>query len=429
MQQLELNLTTGAENNEEIVPWRYRFAKNALIEEFDEIRFVYGLWETLFGCWIVDPTRQRSTEVIPTWQPLNQNGIWRDQREVRFPHYFSSGGPISQKWRYEANAAFAGYFSGIPQVARTLVASFEHLQWLGLGLIWNEARFAQFLDDELFNDKEQFIFSCCALADATQKPRSWRHEFVTALMTEQRVELLGRLTDLPCSNATLRAIYKLGSAPCSKEVYQGLIYFINDNPTSKVFSHANQIHAGLINVLEQLPHELLQTNIVNILLRDLDLDSLDDESPDGTLGILFGQLAGLFSLAPTKLKSAMTDSFGQARDLEQLIKYKDRWEPRIIETIEFPAPPVQTLENLIPLSSAAAMREESRLMQNCLANMITFVLQERVYFFHWSGSVPATVMFENTEDQGWQFCEALGVKNEPIPEEIVEGICSCYRPW
>ena len=48
MRQLELNLTSRAEHDGEAAPWRYRFTKNALVEELDGIRHVYGLWESLF---------------------------------------------------------------------------------------------------------------------------------------------------------------------------------------------------------------------------------------------------------------------------------------------------------------------------------------------------------------------------------------------
>ena len=425
MRQLEFNLTPRAHDGE-AAPWRYRFTKNALVEELDGNRHVYGLWESLFGCWIVDPVTRRSYEIIPTWRPLNQNGVWRDQREIRFHAAPVYRGTFSPRWRYEANAAFAGYFTGIPQVTRSLVASFDHLQWLGLDLIWKECRFAPFLDDELFNEREQFFFSCCALADATVQSRAWRHEFVTALMTEKRPVLLGRLSRLPCSKATLRAIYKLGRTPCSREVYKGLINFVNEHPSSKVFRHADQIPPGTISVLERLPRELLQTNIVNILLRDLDLVSGVAESVGERLQESIDHLTGFFAVAPTKLKTAMADSLRRVRDVDQLFSYLDRWENRLIEVIEFPPSPVRTFENLVPLSSAAAVREEGRQMQNCLADLIPYVLQERFYFFHLDGAVPATVVLVNTPDLGWRFSEALGVGNEPLPKQTIDRLHSLF---
>ncbi len=83
MRQLELNLTPRSEHRASVDPWRYRFTDNALIEEWGGRRIVYGLWEKLFGCWIVDTNNYRSREIVPTWRPLNRNGVWRDQAEIR----------------------------------------------------------------------------------------------------------------------------------------------------------------------------------------------------------------------------------------------------------------------------------------------------------------------------------------------------------
>jgi hypothetical protein len=425
MRQLEFNLTPQAEHDRGGNPWKYRFTDESLVEELDDKRIVYGLWESLFGCWIVDPVSRRSREIIPTWQPLNENGIWRDQWDVRFPVAHAYRSAVSPRWRYEANAAFAGYFSGIPQVARTLVASFEHFQWLGLDLIWIDYQFASFLDDELFHEKQQFVFSCFTLSDATKRSRAWRHEFVTALMTEPRAELLERLSGLQCSKATARALYKLGPSPCSRDVYRILINFLNDHPGSKAFRHADQIPPGIINVLEKLPRELLQTNIISILLRDLDSVSCDGESVEDRLGVSINHISGLFSVAPKKLKTAMTESIRRVRDIDQLFNYMDRWENRLIEVVEFPPPPVENFGDLLmPLTSAAAMREESRQMQNCLADLVPHVLQGKTYFFHWDDVFPATVMLENSPEDGWRFYSALGVENEPLPEQAEDRLLS-----
>lgn len=426
MRQLEFNLTPRAEHQPLVNPWKYRFTENALIEELDDRRFVYGLWESLFGCWIVAPVSGRSREIVPTWRPLNENGIWRDQWDVRFTVTPTPRIPSSPQWRYEANAAFAGYFAGIPQVWRSLVASFDHFQWLGLDLIWKEHGFAAFLDDALFDERQQFVFSCFALADATDQPRAWRHEFVTALMTEKRAGLLGRLSGLPCSKAAVRAIYKLGPTPCTKTVYRALINLVNEHPTSKAFCHAHQIQPEIIYLLELLPSAAVQTNIVSILLGDADATRDIYEKIIERYEPPERYIDRLFANAPEKVKAAMTDSFRQVRDIDQFYSCMDRWESRLIEAIEFPPSPVPTFEHLRPLTSAAAVREEGLYMKNCLADLIPDVLQGRAYFFHWDGPIPATVMLTNTPDEGWWFSQALGIGNEPIPEDTEHWIRVCF---
>ena len=98
MRQLELNLNPQAEHDSGGSPWKYRFTDNALVEELNAKRIVYGLWESFFGCWIVDPVSRRSREIIPTWQPLNENGIWRDQWDVRFPVAHAYRSAVSPRW-------------------------------------------------------------------------------------------------------------------------------------------------------------------------------------------------------------------------------------------------------------------------------------------------------------------------------------------
>ena len=159
MTQLEMSLTSDVENAAEGEAWNYRFTKEALVEEIESKRIIYGLWDKLFGCWVVDPATFRWCEIIPTWKPLSRNGVWRDQRDIRFLTDNEHRRPHSSRWRYTANAVFAGYFSGIPQRVRSVVAAMEHHQWLALDLIWQEPRFAQFLDEEIFNETQQYVFA------------------------------------------------------------------------------------------------------------------------------------------------------------------------------------------------------------------------------------------------------------------------------
>ena len=110
MRELEFNLTPRAEHHGSIEPWAYRFEKGTLLEEINSRRYVYGLWDNFFGCWEIDTETNTSREIIPTWEPLNSTGVWRDHLEIRFENVPSITWLLSPKWRYEANAAFAGLF-------------------------------------------------------------------------------------------------------------------------------------------------------------------------------------------------------------------------------------------------------------------------------------------------------------------------------
>ena len=55
-----------------------------------------------------------------------------------------------------------------------------------------------------------------------------------------------------------------------------------------------------------------------------------------------------------------------------------------------------------------------RRMRNCVADYTEEILSESVYFYHWAGVNPATVMLENNNDRGWCLSAVLGPRNSEI---------------
>ena len=53
-------------------------------------------------------------------------------------------------------------------------------------------------------------------------------------------------------------------------------------------------------------------------------------------------------------------------------------------------------------------------MRNCVAEYTEEILSESVYFYHWGGETPATVMLENKNDRSWRLSAALGRRNADI---------------
>lgn len=424
MRQLELNLTPRSEHRASVDPWRYRFTDNALIEEWGGRRIVYGLWEKLFGCWIVDINNYRSREIVPTWRPLNRNGVWRDQAEIR---RFGGAPPpkaLASKWRYEANAAFAGYFTGIPHRLRAVVAPLDHHQWLGLDLAWQEPRFADFLDAEFFNGTEQYVYACFELAKAANLNRARRRHFVETLLHCKRTEFMAEITGHPCSRTTLRVINKLGGEPLSAELYRTVIACMNDTRAAKALCHAECIDPDTIQVLSHLPSEFLVPGVVRILLEDPALATcwLED-GYTGMLGVT-RHLQELLSSAPDAWRSRIMTALRGVSDVEELGNWAARWQDRLTEFLRFPPPPFPTQGRLAPIATAAEMRSEARRMRNCLRRKIASVIDNRAYFFHWDGEEQATVLIENESGRGWRFTEALGRDNTRLSPQTVAYICA-----
>ena len=420
MRQLELNLISEAECAAEA--WNYRFTSDALVEEIESKRIVYGLWGKLFGCWVTDPATGKWREIIPTWEPLNRNGVWRDQRDIRFSTDNEHRRPHSSRWRYEANAAFAGFFSGIPQRVRSVVAAMGRYQWLALDLIWHEPTFAQFLDEELFNDRQQYLFACFCLADAIALPRAKRRVLAQILMECKRTDVLGELLRSSCTKGNLKSIYKLGDEPCYPTMYHNLIELSANPIVSKAFSHAERISPMAVEFLMDLHGELLLPKLVRMILdQELAVETIEKDHERAVITDL-NHIVYMCAKLHTNQAMKVTSSIETVGSLADLTKWARKWKASLIQMIDFPPPPMPGNHRLIPLSSASDMRREGRDMRNCVHDLIPMVVANHNYFYHWGGREPATVMLLKSRHNGWLFGDARGLGNGPLSDQTQQNI-------
>ena len=407
--------------------WKYRFTSKALIEETASQRIVYGLWEKLFGCWVVNSATRRSHEIIPTWRPLNKNGVWRDQEEIRFAKHEHPHKAFFPRWRYEANAAFAGYFTGIPRRLRTVVSSLDHYQWLALDLIWQQPEFARFLDEEVYNNTQQFPFSCFALVNAETLSRTRRNELAVSLMSRKRTDLLSELYGAKCTGATLRVLNKLGKRPWSGNLYKAVIGNMSDPVLAKAFSHAESIHPRALDLLNTMPRDFLLPNVARLTLADPEIPA--ETISDARLIDTAGNLSRLLDKAPEIWRRRAMDSLLTIGDLRSLSEWVLKWQWKLIEVLDFPPPPFDGKGPLAPLASAGAMRRESMEMGNCLDRLIAEVIVGRAYFYHWQGTEPASVRIARSIHDGWRFDKALSIDNVPLSKQTEDHVRSLVEKW
>ena len=422
MRQFELNLTPRNEHHGSIKPWVYRFETGTLLEELDMRRHVYGLWDKLFGCWKIDTGSHTSHEIIPTWVPLNSRGIWRDPLDIRFENAPKASWLLSPKWRYEANAAFAAYFSNIPQRIRGVVAPLERHQWLALDMIWQVPGFAYFLDEEIFNGSQQYVFACLALSKAETLSRTARRDLTQCIMTSKRTVLLSRLAAIPNSKKTLRLINKLGDRPCRHGTYLGLMNFLNEDPSSKELLHAGTISPSAVALLNGFPSGFVTPNLVRFVLEDPDDCEILCRYDEYEAGSGFRTVINIFPELSPDWQNRIRSSLRSVQSGDMLPDWGERWAQRLTEAIRFPPPPFTATSHLIPLATAKAVRQESQAMQNCVSRMIGRVMAGEIYFYNWDGPEPATVMIEKSPGSSWRFEEAHGFDNQPLQSQTIDYI-------
>ena len=422
MRQFELNLTPRIEHHGSIEPWVYRFEAGTLIEELDTRRHVYGLWDKLFGCWKIDTATHVSREIVPTWVPLNARGIWRNPLDIRFENAPKSSWLLSPKWRYEANAAFAAYFSSIPPRIRGVVAPLEHHQWVALDMIWQVPEFAYFLDEEMFNGTQQYVFACIALSDAASLSRGMRRDLAKNVMSAKRASLLSHLSATRSSAKTLRLLNKLGDQPHHPATYLGLMGFLATDPNAKELLHTNNFQADAIKLLNCFPSGFLTSNLTRFVLREPEeceaLTSYDDYEP----GAGFRTLLSLYPALSADLQNRVRSSLKRVRSSSALAEWGENWARKVSEVVKFPAPPIKAIHRLIPLATAKAVRQEALAMRNCISRMMGRVLTGEIFFYNWEGPEPATVMLEQSPDTGWKFAKAYGYGNKKLPSQTLNYI-------
>ena len=404
MEQLELNLGGPDKGlSRERGPWRYRLTPETLIEERDGGRHVFGLWTHLFGCWKVDAGTRCIEETIPAWPVLRSNGVWREAASISPGWREVSAEAVPSQQRFEADAAFAAYFSAIPLEVRALAAPCGVHQWAVMDMIWQVPRFARFLDDALFSGREQYVFACLALGDITCLSRARRKALAEAVITGKRHQLLSRLGGDEWSKAAVRALPKLGDRPWPADVYAGLLAVMKRRTGVRLLSHADRVAPTALHALLHLPEGTVTPGVLSILNQ-------------GSVGPhAFELMERVFSRLPEQRRAAAIKALGPVRTLADLDRWHANWKRRAALSGPFPGPPIPGDECLVPLADTASMAREARAMSNCLGDeQVADVLAGRTYFYHWAGDEPATVMVERDPEFGWCLAEALGAENRGL---------------
>jgi hypothetical protein len=183
---------------------------------------------------------------------------------------------------------------------------------------------------------------------------------------------------------------------------------------AKALSHADEIDPYAIEALNTLNRAFLLPNVIRVFLSEPDV-AVALRTMSGGPGF-FGveAVVELYPETPEPWRRRVIASLARVGTIDEFVAWGDKWEERLVEIVRFPVPPIRPRQGLFPLSSPAAMRTAAREMQNCLGEMIPDVLSREVFFYHWNGPEPATVMLDQDPEEGWQFSEALGFDNEPL---------------
>jgi hypothetical protein len=163
MAHQELSSGAAGKNKGSTALWEYVLTNTALIEQIGRKHYVYGLWGEHYGYWEINLSNNSSREFVPTWQLFDDRGIWLSQTQIRDlgPKHLKHS--LASEWKYEADVAFAAFFSEIPRQIRSLVACMGRHQGIILDLLHHEPTLAPILDEGIHQGRKDSILSCLDL--------------------------------------------------------------------------------------------------------------------------------------------------------------------------------------------------------------------------------------------------------------------------
>ena len=201
-----------------------------------------------------------------------------------------------------------------------------------------------------------------------------------------------------------------------------MIQCMTGGGTAKALAHADAINPSSVEHLNSLPRSFLLPNVARIFLTDPNAARGLRRLMDGQEGSALSTLLDIFPRASPEFQARATHSLTRARSFSEFLKWSIKWEQRIDEVVRFPPPPIKHHGPLVPITSAVAMRKESREMQNCLWDLIPDVIKGTTYFYHWDGAEPATVMLIRDSIGGPWLWRALGFDNAPLSNRMERSI-------
>lgn len=427
--QLDLKLSFRRKNDRR--PPTFHTDRNGLTENYGDVTFIYGYWDRHFGCWIQDRLRGTIVECVPDWIFLDGTGQGRNPKALKTGKY-----PVraAAQIASASDLAFFAYFQAVPHSLRRLVSSLGLHQWGALDGMRQNPSFGEFVDGLQACGQVNYLHACFALGRVIDQPRAVRKACGQSILATRRVAFLNQLNasigfpeSLSWTRQRLNVLYRLAKPLATIEELQRFLTVTSDAELLRYASHARQVSLPALEAFATInrlrPPGMPLPNVIAAL------SASDAEYMSDLLEYAFTEMGA----------TALRRVFGM---LGRLANEEDvfLWRLEIEEELEFtslrskpfPSPPIAGDDRLVPLTSGAALEQESRHMRNCLRSRTLNVLNGRSYYFHWSDREEATVEVSLHPEQGWGLTEALGRGNRPLSyrtrEEIEDRVLQFLEP-
>lgn len=393
--QSQLALEDQAERSLPPTYATYEWTREGLLERCGSDAVVYAYWDQPFACTIRRQHRE-DQDFLPDWPLLDAPDYGRHagDRSVLAHHPRALGTGIAAG--PGAETALSEYLATLPRLLTRLAAPFGAQQWLLLDLFRRSADLWKRVHQQTALGRLGTLSLTLELFSVAGRtaPRQRQNfaEFVT-LSTRETVlhrflgkwppaQLLASLERLPPGTPLLEErAFKNALTPASDTAAADELARLEQRLTATVLADTGRVDMDNIRALLDkgvaLPRLIATIN------------------------------AGLRNLSESERPAALR-GLSQIHAPQPLQWWLAHWTMLAGRSRSFPEPPVPPSPQLLPLTNAAALSQESRRMRNGVDRFLADVLAGDLYFYHFDGEPAATLCLAATARGDWLLLDVLG---------------------
>jgi hypothetical protein len=253
--------------------------------------------------------------------------------------------------------------------------------------------------DPLFKPYAAASLTLCGIPEMSPAARSTLYRRIA---TEPRTRFLTELTGIQVRAGALRLLAKADYRGFLASDWQALLKVSNDPDIRRELHGLDRISPVLVRQIPLVPRLTICAAVLNVLNQL----AVSEEH--------WRQLATSLDDASSSIRNSVRERAGKIHSVGSFWDFffacvDGVWKPFALPEPFFASP------LLTPLASAREMRREGLRMKNCMGELVRGVLSGWDAYFHWNGSVPASVQLIRAGDQ-WELGQIAAKNDEPVNE-------------
>lgn len=304
--------------------------------------------------------------------------------------------------------AWLNWCATIPEQFRALISSFPNCHWRLLCLISNYGKAA--IDLTINNPALAYAVASHDIfrQNFGRSPWSVRDMLSPGINQRDILEWLGFCR----SEATRKALRKIVHRSIRIPELLIIRHSMKQPGIIKTLSHLKCINAGVIRITIA---PKLSFCVKPSLLEEVSNMRNEDENPR-VASLLRESLKFFSRLYPKGIKFPVIRRLSKLYELHKSLA-EDHIKHHFNAKIQFPPPPVQGIETVVPITSTLELMQEGYIQNNCVADYLALVVAEKKYYAYRVLAPERCTLMLKKDGNTWKPLELKCRRNRPASKE------------